>query len=168
MWSMYGLYDASESVWINTPQLGIQISMPIFPAWFYTTISGGVATPVYRQKKNRAISRPFTAKRNVRKIFSSLARKLVFWCCDLWNSFWTATFTVDFVFSLFCRSQLNFKQNKIEKQKYCILVLRYFVLFLSRKWRDCGSLKIVYRYFLNFIYAHVENSMVVRFARMFS
>ena len=133
---------------------------------FYTTISGGVATSVYR-KKNRAICRPFTAKRNVRK-FSPRLLVSSFSVVIYRIFFWKATFTVDFVFSLFCRSQLNFEQNKIEKQKYCILVLRYFVLFLSQKWRNCGSLKIVYRYFLNFIYAHVENSMVVRFAQMFS
>ena len=71
--------------------------------------------PLFIEKQSDR--RPFTAKRIVRKIFSSLARKLVFWCCDLRIFFFLkATFTVDFVFSLFCRSQLNFEQIKIEKQ----------------------------------------------------
>ena len=86
MWSMYGLYDASESVRINTPQLGIRISIPIdrldcIPLYLVESL------PLFIEKKNRAICRPFTAKRNVRKIFSSLARKLVFWCCDSRNFF---------------------------------------------------------------------------------
>ena len=124
------------------------------------------------KKKNRAICRPFTAKRNVRKIFSSLARKLVFWYCDLRNFFWNATFTVDFVFSLFCRSQLNFEQNKIGKRKILYFGLRVFCfifiaknggtvvrlkLFIDIFWTSfthmlkipwwCGSLKCFYNWF---------------------
>ena len=88
--------------------------------------------------------------------------------------FLKATFAVDLVFSLYCK--LNFENNR-EKENLKSEMLYFnfnfnfrvfWFYFCREKQRNCGSLQIVYRYFLNAIYAHVDNYIMMCFAQMLS